>query len=244
MHAIPTALTAAPVRVRLSALPFIISIIWQPLPFVNRGGEKNTLLGAKAAYAVRRPRAARCSEKHKARSGGADAEELGDIEEQIAIYDSTVKTGNDALDVILTEKSLTCGRNGIVIDIIADGEKLDFMAKEDIYSLFGNIMDNAIASVLGLEREERNISLSIRTSGEMLVIRESNRYGSSITFEDDLLVSQGNRRFHGFGMKSIKYVCDRYEADLAVSAENGLFTINILFPNMKALKRVPAPGEE
>ncbi len=181
---------------------------------------------------------------HKLRSGGADADELGDIEEQIAIYDSTVKTGNDALDVILTEKSLTCGRNGIVIDIIADGEKLDFMAKEDIYSLFGNIMDNAIASVLGLEREERNISLSIRTSGEMLVIRESNRYGSPITFEDGLPVSPGDRRFHGFGMKSIKYVCDRYEADLAVSAENGVFTINILFPNMKALKRVPAPGEE
>ena len=30
-------------------------------------------------------------------------------------------------------------------------------------------------------------------------------------------------------MKSIKYVCDRYGADLVVKAENNVFTLNILF---------------
>ena len=50
-----------------------------------------------------------------------------------------------------------------------------------------------------------------------------------IRFENGLPVTQGDRRFHGFGMKSIKYVCDRYGADLTVKAENNMFTINILF---------------
>ena len=112
---------------------------------------------------------------------------------------------------------------------MAEGEKLDFMTKEDIYSLFGNMLDNAIAAVRDVDPDKRIIMLNIREVGEMLVIRESNYCSEPIRFENGLPVTQGDRRFHGFGMKSIKYVCDRYGADLTVKAENNMFTINILF---------------
>ena len=167
---------------------------------------------------------------HKLRSGSdISTKELEEIEKQISIYDSSVKTGNDGLDVILTEKSLLCNKNGITINIMAEGEKLDFMTKEDIYSLFGNMLDNAIAAVRDVDPDKRIIMLNIREVGEMLVIRESNYCSEPIRFENGLPVTQGDRRFHGFGMKSIKYVCDRYGADLTVKAENNMFTINILF---------------
>lgn len=168
----------------------------------------------------------------KLRSGNdISAKELGEIEEQIAIYDSSVKTGNDALDVILTEKSLLCSKNGITIDIMAEGRKMNFMAKEDIYSLFGNILDNAINSVMELDEGKRTITLNIRAVGEMLVIRESNHCGEPVCFEDGLPVSRGDRRFHGYGIRSIKYICDRYDGDLMITAENNIFTISLLFPD-------------
>lgn len=168
----------------------------------------------------------------KLRSGSdISAKELGEIEEQIAIYDSSIKTGNDALDVILTEKSLLCNKNGISIDIMAEGRKMNFMAKEDIYSLFGNILDNAIDSVVGLDEGKRTITLNIRAVGEMLVIRESNYCGAPVRFEDGLPVTSGDRRFHGYGIKSIKYICDRYDGDLMITAENNVFTISLLFPD-------------
>ncbi|MCH5351326.1 MAG: sensor histidine kinase [Clostridiales bacterium] len=167
---------------------------------------------------------------HKLRSGSdISSQELMEIEEQISIYDSSVKTGNDALDLILTEKSLLCNKSGIIINIMAEGEGLNFMSKEDIYSLFGNILDNAIEAVKNVDDEKRTIMLNIKAAGEMLVIRESNYFADSIEFEDELPVTRGDKRYHGFGMKSIKYVCDRYGGDLTVKAENNVFTLNILF---------------
>lgn len=167
---------------------------------------------------------------HKLRSGGEiGTKELKEIEEQISIYDSSVKTGNDALDVILTEKSLLCNKNGIIINIMAEGERLGFMAKEDIYSLFGNMLDNAIAAVLRVEPDKRTIMLNIKAVGEMLVIRESNYFAEPISFQNGLPVTGGDRRFHGYGVKSIKYVCDCYGGDLNIKAENNIFTINLLF---------------
>lgn len=166
---------------------------------------------------------------HNLRSGEISDKELMEIEEQISIYDLSVKTGNDALDVILTEKSLLCKKNGIIINIMAQGEKMDFMTKEDIYSLFGNILDNAMTAVRDVEPDKRVIMLNIEAVGEMLVIRETNCFTSPINFENGLPVSKGDKRFHGYGMKSIKYVCDRYGADLVVKAENNEFTLNILF---------------
>lgn len=167
---------------------------------------------------------------HRLRNGETGESALSEIEEQIAIYNAQVKTGNDALDVILTEKSMLCAKSGIGIDVNAEGGSLDFMTKEDIYSLFGNMMDNAIAAVRGLEPEQRTILLTVQPVGEMIVIRETNYYGAAIEFEDGLPVTKGDRRFHGYGVKSIKYVCDRYDGDMTITADDGLFTMSILFP--------------
>lgn len=174
---------------------------------------------------------------HRLRTSG-DIEEkvLCEIEDQIAIYGAQVKTGNDALDVILTEKSLLCTKLGITVDIVADGKSLDFMSKEDTYSLFGNMLDNAIAAVRDLEPEKRTIILNIQTVGEMLMVRESNYLSVPIEFENGLPVTKGDRRFHGFGVKSIKYVCDRYDGELMMKAKDNLFTMNIVFPNNKREK--------
>ena len=52
---------------------------------------------------------------------------LDDIAHQVSIYDSTVHTGNNALDTILTEKSLLGEREHITLGCIVDGHALDFM---------------------------------------------------------------------------------------------------------------------
>ena len=65
----------------------------------------------------------------------------------ISIYDSMLKTGNEALDVIFAEKSLVCRKNDIKLNCMIDGAKLSFMENTDIYALFGNLMDNAIEAI-------------------------------------------------------------------------------------------------
>ena len=89
-----------------------------------------------------------------------DQEAINDLESVINIYDSTIKTGNEALDLIFTEKSLYCQKQNIKLTCLADCSRLIFMLDSDLYSLFGNMIDNAIEAVSKIDNaEKRNINL-------------------------------------------------------------------------------------
>lgn len=45
---------------------------------------------------------------------------LDEIERSIQIYDSTIETGNEVLDTVLTEKSLYCEQHQITMTCVAD----------------------------------------------------------------------------------------------------------------------------
>ena len=102
------------------------------------------------------------------RSKSLNSEVIDEMEKSITLYDTMVKTGTEALDVILSEKSLLCYRKGIVLTCVADGGRLDFMSATDLYSLFGNALDNAIAAVKGLPEEMRVISVVDTGKGDFV----------------------------------------------------------------------------
>ena len=155
---------------------------------------------------------------------------LKELEDNISIYDSTIKTGNDALDIILTEKSLLCNKENIQFSCIVDGQKLNFMKNEDIYAMFGNIVDNAIEAVLKVEPSKRTISLRGRVVDNMMVINASNYYTDEIIYKDgEIQTSKEEKFYHGFGLRSIQYVCQRYGGEATFTAENNVFTVNLLF---------------
>ena len=170
--------------------------------------------------------------KHQLRAlgGAVSPAVLRELEERVSIYDSTVKTGNAALDIILTEKSLLCSKNGIKFSCIVDGARLSFMAEEDIYALFGNIIDNAIEAVVKVKPEQRVVSLQVKCVNDLLVIKETNYFGDEIVFENGLpRTTKEDTRFHGYGIKSIQYICQQYGGDVTIKAEDNVFTLSILF---------------
>lgn len=173
--------------------------------------------------------------KHQIRNigtiGALNEQSVKEIENLIQIYDSALHTGNAALDTIFMEKLLRCNRDGVRLSCIADGKKLSFMREYDIYSLFGNLIDNAIEAVLSLEESKRVISLSVRAVNNLLSVNLHNFFNSKIKFENGLPVTtKPDKNYHGFGMKSVEYICSRYGGDLSISTENNVFNINILFP--------------
>lgn len=150
--------------------------------------------------------------------------------QSVMIYDSMIHSGNDAVDLILTEKSLICQKYNIKLSCIVDGKELGFMEAADIYSLFGNALDNAIESVIKLSEEKRIISLRVVQKGEMLHIHLENYYAEPIVFEDGLPVStKGDAAFHGFGTKSIRHVVQRYDGELRISVDEERFYLDVLF---------------
>ena len=162
---------------------------------------------------------------------GLSDEAVREIEGAIAIYDAKVQTDNEVLDVILTEKSLKCAKEGIELTCVADGRSLAFMANADLYALFGNILDNAINAVLDVHSGERSIGIVVRKVGALVSVSAHNRYEGDLDFDENGLPrTKQNRDFHGFGMKSIRRIVRYYGGTLSISAKDNIFILNIMLP--------------
>ncbi|HBN12354.1 MAG TPA: hypothetical protein DD415_01920 [Clostridiales bacterium] len=165
-------------------------------------------------------------------AGGLNPEAVKEMEDIISIYDLSLKTGNEILDIFLAEKKLQCERNNVNLDCIVNGSCLQFMQPSDIYSLFGNALDNAMEAVCKLpEKEKRIIGLSVTTRLNMAIIHTENFYDGILEFQSELPVTtKEDTRFHGFGMRSIKKVVEKYNGSISIVAENGIFNLNITIP--------------
>jgi len=173
--------------------------------------------------------------KHQIRKEGRKSELNCDVvqemEDLISVYDAGIKTGNTALDVIITEKSLYCNHHGIVLSCMADGKQLDFINEQDIYSMFGNIVDNAVEAAEKLGDDEKVVGLSVKRIKNFVFVNVYNFYKGEIKFVDGLPVTTKNDEInHGYGMKSVKMIAEKYGGELKVTAENGIFNTDLVFP--------------
>lgn len=157
---------------------------------------------------------------------------LDEIAESVQIYEAMVQTGNEVLDTILTEKSLYCKEHDITISCVADGAQMDFINTVDLYAILGNSIDNAIEAVGKFEqKEKRQIDVLIYRQQQFLVINVINPLEGELVFEDGLPVTtKENKNFHGYGLKSIKYMVKKCGGIVNISEEGGCFSLMILIP--------------
>ncbi|MBQ3371908.1 MAG: sensor histidine kinase, partial [Oscillospiraceae bacterium] len=135
------------------------------------------------------------------------------------------------LDTLLTAKSLRCQDLGITLTCVADGAELDFMKPTDLSVLFGNALDNAIESVEKISNpDKRLIHLSIARQKAFLRIRVENCYEGEISFVGGLPATAKDAKYHGYGMKSIQSIVEKYNGSMTVKAEDGWFELRVLFP--------------
>lgn len=164
---------------------------------------------------------------------GSQSEALKDVENAVMLYDNVAKTGNEALDSILTEKSLFCEKNHVELNYIADGKKMEIMSPGDVYSLVGNALDNAIECVMQEKIEEKRIIfMSVSGQKDMLNIHIENFCPRKISFGADglPLTTKPDKQNHGIGVKSIRYIAEKYGGHAVFDAANNLFTINVMIP--------------
>lgn len=157
---------------------------------------------------------------------------LGEIEESVGIYEAIVKTGNDVLDTILTEKSLYCQKHGIQVTCVADGSQLGFIDTIDLYALLGNAVDNAIEAVGKFEeKEKRQIDVMVYRQHNFLVINIINPMPEQLVYEEGIpLTTKLDKRSHGFGLRSMKQIVKKYDGFLTISEEDGCFSLKMLIP--------------
>lgn len=170
--------------------------------------------------------------KHRLTTGNIGNDNWSrELIDSIDIYDRTIQTGNEELDTVLMYHQLQCHNNGITFSCVADGSKLSFMELSDIYTLFGNAMSNAEEYLVKLPKEKRLIRMYIKVSNSFMLLHFENYFEGELNIKDGIPVTvKDDVENHGFGVKSMKMVAEKYGGSMDIRAENHLFQLNFCFP--------------
>ena len=158
-------------------------------------------------------------------------EELDDMKKTIDEYDTFYHTGNDAIDVILSEKGMRCEKEKIALTFLGDGKVLSFMDVMDIYSLVGNAVDNAIEALKGVtDVEKKTISINLENKGDITNLTIRNYFEGPLQLDDNglpLTTKKEEAGYHGYGLKSMRKIAQKYNGNVNIRISGNIFVVNI-----------------
>lgn len=157
---------------------------------------------------------------------------IEEAERNIERYHQLVHTDNEVLNTVLAEKSLYCDRKKIRLSTVVDSLKLPQLDIPDLCAMVGNAVDNAIECVERFEDPDRRIvSLTIRKQNAFVCIQTNNYCDTPLELENGLpRTTKPDKAGHGFGLKSIRYLAEKYGGRMCVSVQDHIFILQIMLP--------------
>ena len=157
---------------------------------------------------------------------------LQEMQTAVTRYDTSINTGNNTLDALLSKTWNSCEQHSIQWTCMADGAALDFMDPFDLYILLGNALDNAVECLTAIpEPEKRFLSVNIRRKGSLALLCLRNYCDHALTFEQGLPVTtKAQKDEHGYGTRSIREIAEKYNGQMSAKVEQDIFTLNVMLP--------------
>ena len=93
-------------------------------------------------------------------------------------------------------------------------------------------MENALEYVARLDaRDKRFVRLSLRRSGAFVSLVVENYFEGDLRLRGGLPETTKRGELHGYGMKSMRMITEKYGGTMSVAAEDGTFAVSVLFPS-------------
>ena len=174
--------------------------------------------------------------KHRLNSISDDISvaKMEELKKSLNIYETYAPTQCQALDLVLTEKSLQIANLKIHFTCFVDAKNINYIPKEVLYSIFENILSNAIKAVETLPEEKRIILLKGTDYGDYLGIHienhcleNTNTLIGKTTNEDKIN--------HGFGLRSIQLNVEQYGGKFSANKNHDIFSVDLMFKTNKAV---------
>lgn len=139
-------------------------------------------------------------------------------------------TGNMAIDAIINSKYLKMQEENIVFGLDINIPSAIPFSGIDLSILIGNILDNSIEANTKVHNLDRYIQLYITYENNYLILSCVNVYEGNIAInpKGDINTLKQNKDMHGFGIASIKSICEKYNGNVNIEYSNNKFVIKCL----------------
>ncbi len=139
-------------------------------------------------------------------------------------YNKTIYTGIDIIDVILSDKEKQANDKEVEFMVQAQMLPQDIgIEKKDLCTIFANLLDNALEAVI------EEIEVKIKISKRMLIIQVKNDFNVLPKKKNGYYqTTKKNSLYHGWGLRSVESIVEKYDGSMECKMENQFFTVSIL----------------
>ena len=137
---------------------------------------------------------------------------------------------NNTVNLILSSFAAKAKKNGVAFSVDAQlPEPLSISATE-LCALLSNGLENALeAAAQAVDEPFRKVRISCQTHKGNLLILIENNFSGEVEMENGL--PQSLRGGHGFGVKSMAMIAEKYNGYCSFAARDGIFTLKIVLPH-------------
>lgn len=141
-----------------------------------------------------------------------------------------VNTEHAVVNVILNQKYQEASDKGIVMTIVSDNLSELTVSEEDIVTLLGNLLDNAIEACEELA-ENKVIQFKMVLEDDQLVLSIRNPVKDAVQIKNNRIVtSKRDKSQHGIGLLNVDSVIRKNSGTSVLKCENGWFSFAAIIP--------------
>ena len=147
---------------------------------------------------------------------------LTELQKQLDDINPTIDTNNRIINIILTDYLHQAKEIDAELRFDINVPDTLPMIATDLYIVLGNSFDNALDALTFVDVSIRKMDMKLKLQNNILYYELSNPYIEGVS------VSK-NKKIHGYGIKNIQKVADKYNGTVLINKENNIFTISAHF---------------
>lgn len=154
---------------------------------------------------------------------------LEDIDAELDKVNTNIYSKNEILNTVLLLKKIEAKKFDInMVYKIDKSISLDSMKDSDVCKLFSNLLDNSIEA--SKKTDDKKILLKLCKRNDYIVLICENTYKEELRKNIlGFLTTKENKKEHGYGIKIIKSIVDKYDGEMNIQAKNGSFKVIMVF---------------
>lgn len=154
-------------------------------------------------------------------------EYLSQILDQLNQTYTYIETGNSVLNYIINTKLEYAKQNGITVKAEIENISFKRVGSLDFSSLLGNLLDNAIEASLQSLNKEIQVNILKRRAYDTILVK--NRIDKSVLESNPQLISSKHSKVkHGYGIRQIKSIVEKYEGMIDFYEQDGMFCAYVM----------------